>query len=85
MSVIVAVSWRFLLEDLETAYRGEPLPPAEGWALPTDAFAHREGMASSPELRALAGPVVLEQVHRHLGGQHGARVDRGRSQRLRRS
>lgn len=33
---------------------GDPVPPAEGWALPTDAFAHREGMSSSPELRALA-------------------------------
>lgn len=33
---------------------GEPAPPADGWALATDAFAHREGMGSSPELRALA-------------------------------
>jgi len=33
---------------------GEPAPPAEGWALASDAFAHREGMGSSPELRALA-------------------------------
>jgi precorrin-6Y C5,15-methyltransferase (decarboxylating) len=33
---------------------GEPAPPVEGWALSTDAFAHREGMGSSPELRALA-------------------------------
>jgi precorrin-6Y C5,15-methyltransferase (decarboxylating) len=33
---------------------GEPAPPPEGWALSSDAFAHREGMAGSPELRALA-------------------------------
>lgn len=33
---------------------GEPAPPAEGWALASEAFAHREGMSSSPELRALA-------------------------------
>jgi precorrin-6B C5,15-methyltransferase / cobalt-precorrin-6B C5,C15-methyltransferase len=33
---------------------GEPVPPASGWALGLDEFTHREGMASSPEMRALA-------------------------------
>ncbi|HEV7648089.1 MAG TPA: SAM-dependent methyltransferase [Actinophytocola sp.] len=33
---------------------GEPVPPAQGWALAQDAFTSREGMAGSPELRALA-------------------------------
>ncbi|MPZ84225.1 MAG: hypothetical protein GEV28_29020, partial [Actinophytocola sp.] len=33
---------------------GEPVPPADGWALGQDAFTHREGMGGSPELRALA-------------------------------
>lgn len=33
---------------------GEPAPPEEGWALATEAFAHRDGLCSSPELRALA-------------------------------
>jgi precorrin-6Y C5,15-methyltransferase (decarboxylating) len=28
--------------------------PAGGWALPTDRFAHRDGMISKPEVRALA-------------------------------
>ena len=33
---------------------GEQGPPAEGWALSSDAFAHREDMGGSAELRALA-------------------------------
>ena len=33
---------------------GEPVPPAQGWALAQDAFSTREGLAGSPELRALA-------------------------------
>ncbi|HEX2133366.1 MAG TPA: SAM-dependent methyltransferase, partial [Actinophytocola sp.] len=33
---------------------GEPVPPADGWALEEGEFTHREGMASAPELRALA-------------------------------
>ncbi|OLF08489.1 hypothetical protein BLA60_24120 [Actinophytocola xinjiangensis] len=33
---------------------GEPVPPANGWALPQDEFTHREGFGSQPELRALA-------------------------------
>lgn len=33
---------------------GEPAPPADGWALPEDEFAHREGVGSLPEMRALA-------------------------------
>jgi precorrin-6B C5,15-methyltransferase / cobalt-precorrin-6B C5,C15-methyltransferase len=33
---------------------GEPVPSADGWALPEDAFTHREGYGSLPELRALA-------------------------------
>jgi precorrin-6Y C5,15-methyltransferase (decarboxylating) len=33
---------------------GEPVPPAQGWALAQDAFTVREGMAGTPELRALA-------------------------------
>jgi precorrin-6Y C5,15-methyltransferase (decarboxylating) len=33
---------------------GEPVPPADGWALAQDAFTVREGMGGSPELRALA-------------------------------
>lgn len=33
---------------------GEPVPPADGWALPEDEFAHREGVGSRPEMRALA-------------------------------
>lgn len=33
---------------------GEPVPPAQGWALAQDAFTVREGVAGSPELRALA-------------------------------
>lgn len=33
---------------------GEPVPPADGWALANDAFAHGEELRSSPELRALA-------------------------------
>jgi len=33
---------------------GEPVPPDDGWALGPDAFTHREGMAGSSELRALA-------------------------------
>ncbi|MCX2946719.1 non-ribosomal peptide synthase/polyketide synthase [Lentzea sp. NEAU-D7] len=36
--VIDAVSWRILLEDLETAYRGAPLPPA---TLPFTQWAHQ--------------------------------------------
>ncbi|MFL6144574.1 MAG: precorrin-6Y C5,15-methyltransferase (decarboxylating) subunit CbiT [Labedaea sp.] len=33
---------------------GELIPPAEGWALDEDRFAHREGLGSPPEVRALA-------------------------------
>ncbi|MCT2584675.1 bifunctional cobalt-precorrin-7 (C(5))-methyltransferase CbiE/decarboxylating cobalt-precorrin-6B (C(15))-methyltransferase CbiT [Actinophytocola gossypii] len=33
---------------------GEPAPPVNGWALDEAEFTHREGMASGPELRALA-------------------------------
>jgi precorrin-6B C5,15-methyltransferase / cobalt-precorrin-6B C5,C15-methyltransferase len=33
---------------------GEPVPPAGGWALPDDAFAHRAGMVTKPEVRAVA-------------------------------
>jgi precorrin-6B C5,15-methyltransferase / cobalt-precorrin-6B C5,C15-methyltransferase len=33
---------------------GEPAPPADGWALATEAFAHADDLCSSPELRALA-------------------------------
>jgi precorrin-6B C5,15-methyltransferase / cobalt-precorrin-6B C5,C15-methyltransferase len=33
---------------------GEPLPPADGWALPEDAFSHRDGMVTKAEVRALA-------------------------------
>ncbi len=33
---------------------GEPTPPAGGWALPDDAFAHRGGMVTKAEVRALA-------------------------------
>ncbi|MEU0878094.1 non-ribosomal peptide synthase/polyketide synthase [Lentzea sp. NPDC005914] len=36
--VIDAVSWRILLEDLETAYHGKPLPPA---TLPFTQWAHQ--------------------------------------------
>lgn len=32
---------------------GEPVPPAGGWALPEDAFAHRAGMVTKSEVRAL--------------------------------
>jgi len=58
-------SWRtpnavLCLADLDRAGAdswlagGEPAPPEEGWALATEAFAHRDGLCSSPELRALA-------------------------------
>jgi precorrin-6B C5,15-methyltransferase / cobalt-precorrin-6B C5,C15-methyltransferase len=33
---------------------GEIIPPTDGWALDEDRFAHREGISSPPELRALA-------------------------------
>ena len=33
---------------------GEPTPPASGWALPDDAFAHRAGMVTKAEVRAVA-------------------------------
>ncbi|HEX2299214.1 MAG TPA: precorrin-6y C5,15-methyltransferase (decarboxylating) subunit CbiE [Pseudonocardiaceae bacterium] len=33
---------------------GEPVPPAEGWALSESEFAHRDGMITKPEVRALA-------------------------------
>lgn len=33
---------------------GPPLPPASGWALPEDAFAHRDGMVTKSEVRAVA-------------------------------
>lgn len=33
---------------------GEPVPPAGGWALPDDAFAHRGGMVTKSEVRAVA-------------------------------
>jgi precorrin-6B C5,15-methyltransferase / cobalt-precorrin-6B C5,C15-methyltransferase len=33
---------------------GEPVPPPGGWALPDDAFAHRAGMVTKAEVRALA-------------------------------
>jgi precorrin-6B C5,15-methyltransferase / cobalt-precorrin-6B C5,C15-methyltransferase len=33
---------------------GEPVPPADGWALPDDAFGHRAGMVTKAEVRALA-------------------------------
>ena len=33
---------------------GEPVPPAGGWALPDDAFAHRGGMVTKAEVRAVA-------------------------------
>jgi precorrin-6B C5,15-methyltransferase / cobalt-precorrin-6B C5,C15-methyltransferase len=32
---------------------GEPVPPAGGWALPDDAFAHRAGMVTKAEVRAV--------------------------------
>ncbi|HXV94336.1 MAG TPA: precorrin-6y C5,15-methyltransferase (decarboxylating) subunit CbiE [Pseudonocardia sp.] len=33
---------------------GEPVPPAGGWALPDEEFAHRAGMVTKAEVRALA-------------------------------
>ncbi len=33
---------------------GEPTPPTDGWALPDDAFAHRAGMITKAEVRAVA-------------------------------
>jgi precorrin-6B C5,15-methyltransferase / cobalt-precorrin-6B C5,C15-methyltransferase len=33
---------------------GEPAPPAGGWALPDEAFAHRAGMVTKSEVRAVA-------------------------------
>lgn len=33
---------------------GEPSVPVQGWALEADAFAHRDGLVASPEIRALA-------------------------------
>ncbi|MGH3763357.1 MAG: precorrin-6y C5,15-methyltransferase (decarboxylating) subunit CbiE, partial [Actinophytocola sp.] len=48
------------LSDLDRTSRqgwlagGEPVPPADGWALRQDAFTVREGVGGSPELRALA-------------------------------
>ena len=33
---------------------GEPTPPVGGWALPDDAFAHRGGMVTKAEVRAVA-------------------------------
>jgi precorrin-6Y C5,15-methyltransferase (decarboxylating) len=33
---------------------GEPTPPAAGWALPEKDFAHRDGMVTKSEVRALA-------------------------------
>ncbi|HEU0089444.1 MAG TPA: precorrin-6y C5,15-methyltransferase (decarboxylating) subunit CbiE [Pseudonocardiaceae bacterium] len=33
---------------------GEPVPPADGWALPEAEFAHRNGMITKAEVRALA-------------------------------
>lgn len=33
---------------------GEPGPPADGWALPDDAFEHRAGMVTKAEVRAVA-------------------------------
>jgi precorrin-6Y C5,15-methyltransferase (decarboxylating) len=33
---------------------GEIIPPVDGWALGEDRFAHREGISSPPEVRALA-------------------------------
>jgi precorrin-6B C5,15-methyltransferase / cobalt-precorrin-6B C5,C15-methyltransferase len=33
---------------------GDIIPPPEGWALDEDRFAHREGVGSRPEVRALA-------------------------------
>ncbi|HEX9337459.1 MAG TPA: precorrin-6y C5,15-methyltransferase (decarboxylating) subunit CbiE, partial [Pseudonocardiaceae bacterium] len=33
---------------------GIGVPPADGWALPEDLFAHRDGMVTKPEVRALA-------------------------------
>jgi precorrin-6Y C5,15-methyltransferase (decarboxylating) len=33
---------------------GEIIPPVDGWALGEDRFAHREGVGSPPEVRALA-------------------------------
>lgn len=33
---------------------GELVPPVDGWALGEDRFAHREGVSTTPELRALA-------------------------------
>ncbi|MDT7616807.1 MAG: precorrin-6B C5,15-methyltransferase / cobalt-precorrin-6B C5,C15-methyltransferase [Pseudonocardiales bacterium] len=32
---------------------GEPVPPPGGWALPDDAFAHRAGMVTKAEVRAV--------------------------------
>ncbi|GDY30560.1 precorrin-6y C5,15-methyltransferase (decarboxylating) subunit CbiE [Gandjariella thermophila] len=60
-----ARQWRdpnmvFCLADPETVPArgwvagGEPLPPADGWALPEDAFSHRDGMVTKAEVRALA-------------------------------
>lgn len=33
---------------------GEPVPPRSGWALPEDDFAHRDGMITKAEVRAVA-------------------------------
>lgn len=33
---------------------GQPLPPVSGWALPEDEFAHRDGMITKSEVRAVA-------------------------------
>lgn len=33
---------------------GEPVPPAEGWALPESEFDHRQGLITKSEVRALA-------------------------------
>ncbi len=45
---------------------GEPVPPAGGWALPDTAFAHRAGMITKSEVRAL--------VLARLGPRPGALV-----------
>jgi precorrin-6Y C5,15-methyltransferase (decarboxylating) len=61
----VARSWRvpnvvLCLTDLDRVGSrgwlagGGPVAPAEGWALATEAFAHRDELCSSPEVRALA-------------------------------
>lgn len=52
--VVVCLADEFAVPPRSWIAGGEPVPPVTGWALEEAAFAHRDGMITKSEVRALA-------------------------------